>query len=315
MRSHKHRELLLSAIVIATICIIAIRAVSATAGVRGDVNGDGRIDLLDVCASLQSLAGMAPILQFTPHADINGDGKIGMEEALHSMQVTAGLRTATVILSGRVVVAPVTGATVSAYAVSDSIKVIASTTTEAGGNFTLTLPLTAEPVILAATGGTYQDVATQVSTSLSLILRAALLAINGIQSVAITPVTEAAVQYAASADGGLTAANITTAHSAAQTFLYGIDPIATLPADPTDGAAMFSAADQQKIYSAALGVISQFLQNNSGQYSGMGSLLSWQAPVPIPATKPTTLPNAFFSNNCQGVYTSGVTSPTRTVFS
>jgi PKD repeat protein len=60
-------------------------------GAKGDVNGDGNVDLTDEILCLQVLSGLAPD-NINPAADVNGDGKIGMAEAIYIMQKVAGLR-------------------------------------------------------------------------------------------------------------------------------------------------------------------------------------------------------------------------------
>jgi hypothetical protein len=58
---------------------------------KGDVNGDGEVDLADLVLSLRVLAGMG-----TPDvhsgADVNGDGHIGLAEAIYILCKAAGLR-------------------------------------------------------------------------------------------------------------------------------------------------------------------------------------------------------------------------------
>ncbi len=58
--------------------------------VKGDVNGDGHVDLKDAILCLQVLSGLAPD-NINPAADVDGDGKIGMVEAIYAMQKVAGL--------------------------------------------------------------------------------------------------------------------------------------------------------------------------------------------------------------------------------
>jgi hypothetical protein len=58
---------------------------------KGDVNGDGIIDLADLVLSLQLLAGMS-VSDVHRGADVNADGRIGLEEALYILGKAAGLR-------------------------------------------------------------------------------------------------------------------------------------------------------------------------------------------------------------------------------
>lgn len=54
----------------------------------GDVNGDGKVDLIDVIRVLQVLTGQSPG-QIYKQSDINGDGKLGAEELIYSLQKAA----------------------------------------------------------------------------------------------------------------------------------------------------------------------------------------------------------------------------------
>ena len=58
---------------------------------KGDINGDGRVDLADLVLSLQLLAGMSASDVHTG-ADVNTDGHIGLPEAIFILGKAAGLR-------------------------------------------------------------------------------------------------------------------------------------------------------------------------------------------------------------------------------
>ena len=58
---------------------------------KGDVNGDGIIDLADLVLSLQLLAGMSAS-DVHRGADVNVDGQIGLAEAIFILGKAAGLR-------------------------------------------------------------------------------------------------------------------------------------------------------------------------------------------------------------------------------
>lgn len=58
---------------------------------KGDVNGDGIINLADLVLSLQVLTGMAPS-DLHRGADVNADGQIGLTEAIYILGKAAGLR-------------------------------------------------------------------------------------------------------------------------------------------------------------------------------------------------------------------------------
>ena len=58
---------------------------------KGDVNGDGEVDLADLVLSLQVLTGMAPA-NLHRGADVDADGQIGLAEAIYILGKAAGLR-------------------------------------------------------------------------------------------------------------------------------------------------------------------------------------------------------------------------------
>lgn len=57
---------------------------------KGDINGDGKVNLADAVLGLKILSGMAGETG-TLAADVNGDNKIGMEEVLFVVKTVAGL--------------------------------------------------------------------------------------------------------------------------------------------------------------------------------------------------------------------------------
>ena len=59
---------------------------------KGDINGDGNVDLTDALLALQVLAGLEPSTPVQKEADINKDDKIGLEEVFFILQKAAGLR-------------------------------------------------------------------------------------------------------------------------------------------------------------------------------------------------------------------------------
>jgi len=62
---------------------------------KGDVDGDGDIDLQDSIIALQVLISAPPSTGFYTSSDINGDYRIGIEEAIYALQRLAGLRNRT----------------------------------------------------------------------------------------------------------------------------------------------------------------------------------------------------------------------------
>jgi hypothetical protein len=74
-----------------------IKMSSTSQAKKGDINGDGDVNLTDLIVVLRVVAGIdASGLVRSDYAesdaDVNGDSKVGMDELLYIMQVVAGLR-------------------------------------------------------------------------------------------------------------------------------------------------------------------------------------------------------------------------------
>jgi hypothetical protein len=65
-------------------------------GLKGDLNGDGRVDLADTIIGLQVITGQNPAMlrkdYVTSGADVNGDNKAGLQESNYILQKVSGLR-------------------------------------------------------------------------------------------------------------------------------------------------------------------------------------------------------------------------------
>ena len=57
---------------------------------KGDLDGDGKVDLRDVLIGLQVLAGMVSPHTVSQNGDANGDQRIGLEEVVYALRATAG---------------------------------------------------------------------------------------------------------------------------------------------------------------------------------------------------------------------------------
>jgi uncharacterized protein YkwD len=73
--------------------LFSLIGLTGAAGARiiGDVNGDRRIDLADVAASLRVVASL-PVNPINLDADVNGDHQIGLAEAVYTLHFLAELR-------------------------------------------------------------------------------------------------------------------------------------------------------------------------------------------------------------------------------
>jgi hypothetical protein len=64
------------------------------AGVKGDVNGNGKLDISDVVAALRFVAGLAtPTAAQTAAADVNANGKVDISDIVALLRAVAGLST------------------------------------------------------------------------------------------------------------------------------------------------------------------------------------------------------------------------------
>jgi hypothetical protein len=59
---------------------------------KGDINGDGSVDVADAILCLKAMSGKASTDEIYMEADVNGDGKIGLQDVLYILQKAAGLR-------------------------------------------------------------------------------------------------------------------------------------------------------------------------------------------------------------------------------
>jgi hypothetical protein len=58
----------------------------------GDLNRDGKLDLLDAILAIRVCISMTPAEEVNTDMDVDGDGKIGMTEVIYILQKVAGLR-------------------------------------------------------------------------------------------------------------------------------------------------------------------------------------------------------------------------------
>ena len=167
-------------------------------------------------------------------------------------------------IAGTAIKGPVSGATVTAYAVTAGTMgaQIGSATTDAQGNFNIPIGTYTGPVMLQLAGGTYTDEATGVAMPMmsgdvmTAVMQtvAAGASVGGIQ---LTALTSMAQTMAAHMTGGMTDANISTANSNVGTYFAVSDILHTMPMNPLVSGS--GSASQDAInYGMTLAAMSQY---------------------------------------------------------
>ena len=170
-------------------------------------------------------------------------------------------------VSGTAVKGPVSGGTMTAYALSNGAMgaKIASATTGDDGSFSLSMGSYAGPVMLQMTGGTYTDEATGANMPMMAgdVMTAVLpnmtagQTLNGIQ---VTPLTAMAQTMAQHMSGGMTDANITAANSNVGQYFMVSDVLNNIPMNPLTSGSGNAATQDQINYGMALAAMSQYAQ-------------------------------------------------------
>jgi hypothetical protein len=186
-------------------------------------------------------------------------------------------------VSGTVVKGPVSGATVTAYAVANGTMgaQIGGGSTDSMGNFSVSVGTYSGPMMIQASGGTYTDEA--MGTAMTMqpgdvmacsIPSAAAGATNaGIQ---MTPVTTMAHSRVHHMTGGITDANIVAANAAMGAYFSVSDILHTMPMDPTVAGSGAGATQDAKNYGMAIAAMSQYaktmvMPSSSGMVTAMAS--------------------------------------------
>ena len=171
-------------------------------------------------------------------------------------------------LSGTATKGPVSGAAVEAFAINNGAtgSQLGSATTDASGNFTMTLDAYAGPVMLQVHGGSYLDEATGVrmnmldADELTCVVPAVTVTAGSTTAgVQVTPLTSMAQAWAEHMAGGMTMANATMANSRIGAAYVGpnADIVMMHPIDPTVAGSANGASLESKNYGMMLAAMSQ----------------------------------------------------------
>jgi len=169
------------------------------------------------------------------------------------------------VIAGTAVKGPVNGGTVTAFAINNGMMgaQIGTGTTDAQGNFAVSIGAYSGPVMLRMSGGTYTDEATGVSMTMqsgdimtSIMPQAVAGAVmNGVQ---ITPLTSMAQMRAQSMSGGMTSANITAANTAMGSYFSVGDILYTHPMNPLTSGSGTGATQDMRNYGIMLAAMSEY---------------------------------------------------------
>lgn len=171
-------------------------------------------------------------------------------------------------ISGSVTKGPVANANVVAYAIAGGAMgaQLGSATTDASGNFTVTMGAHDGPVMLRVSGGSYRDEATGATMAMGAgdVMTAVMPAMPAganVSGIQVTPLTSMAQARAQQMAGGMTAANIAAANAAMGNYFMVSDILHVHPMNPlVQGSGAGSGADARN-YGMTLAAMSQYAKS------------------------------------------------------
>ncbi len=169
------------------------------------------------------------------------------------------------MVSGSVFNGMMSNATVMAYAVSNGAMgaQLASGSTNTMGGFNLSLGAYAGPVMLKMTAGTYENLATGTTMSLSAgdVMTAVIPTIASgttVTGIVMTPLTSMAQARAVALGGGMTDANITAANTAVGDYFMVSDILHTEPMNAAVLGSGGTATTDMRNYGITIAAMSQY---------------------------------------------------------
>jgi hypothetical protein len=198
--------------------------------------------------------------------------------AAASGQATGGGGTTTGMMTGTATMGPVSGATVTAYAISAGMMgaQLGSAPTDASGNFRVPLGSYAGPVMLQMTGGTFTDEATGAAMPMlpgDVLVSCVPAVASGSTTTGIqlTPLTSMASARAKAMPGGMTDGNVAAAQAAVGSYFSVTDILHTPPMNPLVPGAGGTATQDGKNHGMSIAAMSQYAaaMGMTGSSSGM----------------------------------------------
>ena len=169
------------------------------------------------------------------------------------------------VISGVASKGPVNGGAVSVFAITNgavdrSVSLGPAVSTKVDGSSSITLnSAPAGPVLVEVIGGQFEDETTATSSNKLFPLRAVVnTTVAGTNNVAVTGLTEIAVQKIEGSGGTFNDATIIEANNAVQLFFGVKDIIAVNPADVN-----VSGSSGDKDYGLALAAVMEYIKDNN----------------------------------------------------
>ncbi len=186
------------------------------------------------------------------------------------------------IISGTATKGPVSGATMSAFAINaDGTKgaQIGSAQTDGHGNFSMNMVNHSGPIMLQMMGGTYMDEATGSAMTMDGDDRLTCVIPNvpagaTLTGIQVTPLTSMAQMMVQNMSGGMNERNAAQANTSVGRYFNVSDILATRPMDPTANGSGASATTDMRNYGMTLGGMSQYardagMTHSSGMVTAM----------------------------------------------
>jgi hypothetical protein len=168
------------------------------------------------------------------------------------------------MISGTVVKGPISGGTVTAFAINNVTMgmQLANGTTDGQGNFSISIGDYTGAVMLQMSGGTYVDEATGATMAMAPgdVMTAVMTSLSTgttVTGIQITPLTSMAQAMAQNMEGGMTGTNITAANASVGSYFMVNDILHTQPMNPLVTGANVTATQDMKNYGMAIAAMSQ----------------------------------------------------------
>ena len=171
-------------------------------------------------------------------------------------------------ISGSVVKGPLAGATVIARAIESGVEArdLGSATTDAQGNFSITVASYSGPVMLRATGGHFTNEATGADMPMQpgdvMTAMIPMVSQNAAQAaIQVTPLTSIAQSMAQRMAGGMNAANMASANASVGAYFMVGDILHVRPMNPLVAGSGAAGDADMRNYGMAIAAVSQLGAN------------------------------------------------------